>query len=139
MVKDCVCKCSCPVAESGVNHHAGSLVDDHQIFILIDDVDRNVLRSKFRCRGTEKSDLYAVERFYFVIGFDCFSVYQHPVFRNGLLNLVACGIFNLLRKIDIDTHRLLGLGDLQRHFFWLLALRVLFFLFAFYRLILHLG
>ena len=139
VIKDCVCKCSRPVAKGGMNHHAGGFVDYHQVFVLVHDVQRNVFRREFGCRRSEKGDLYGVNRFYLVIGFDVFSVYQHAMFGNSLLNLIAGGVFNLLREIDIDTHRFLGLGNLQRHFFRFPALGVLFFLFAFYRLILHLG
>ena len=131
MVQNSVGKCACPVAESRMDDHSRRFIDYHEVIVLIHDIKRNIFRSQFRRGRPEKGDLYGVEGFYFVIGFDGFSVHQDPVFRNGFLNLVPGGVFNLLCEIHINTHRFLGLCNLKSDFFWFRTLCILFFGFVF--------
>ena len=117
MVKNGVGQRACPVPESRVHHHAGLLVDNHQILILINNSNRNIFRSKFRSRRTKHGILNQIARFDTVIGFNRVFIHKHTTILNSLLNLVAGGIFHLLRQVLVNTHRGLHLAYLQGDFF----------------------
>ena len=46
MIEQCVDKCAVRVAGCGMHHHALGLVDDDQVGILVDDIERDILRLK---------------------------------------------------------------------------------------------
>ena len=121
MVQNGVCKCSGPVAECRMYHHARFLVDNHQILVLINNSNRDIFRSEFRCWRAKQGDLYNITRFDAVIGFDGLFINQHTTLLYSCLYLVACGIFHLLGQVLVDTHRGLHPADLQGDFFRLMS------------------
>ena len=80
------------VAVAGVDHHAGGLVDDEQVVVFVDNVERDVLGDYLYSAppvGHDEAD--DVSGADYVVGFDGLVPYLHEPFLDGALDAVARG------------------------------------------------
>ena len=91
-----------------MHHHARRLVDHHQVFILIDHVERYVLRLDGRIVvRTVEHQRDDVSRAYLIIIFNGCAVHVDEARVGGLLYAVAAGVGLMLGQELVDAHRLL--------------------------------
>ena len=102
-------QCAVEVAHSGVYHQSGRLVDNHQLVILIDHVQGDVLwfyrRVIVRTVEHQRDD---VARTYLVVALDGCSVYLDETSIGSFLDTVARGVLHMFRHVFVDAYRLLS-------------------------------
>jgi hypothetical protein len=97
---------------AGVNHHAGGLVDDGQVFVLVHDVERDLLRGGAQRRRlglAEDRDDFAGA--YFARGFGGFSCDTNLAVLQQELYAGAADLRHLSHEKQIQAHSFSFFGD----------------------------
>ena len=95
------------VAASGMHHHACRFVDDHQLVVLIDHVEWNLLWLDGGVEmGTVEHQRDDVARSHLVVALHRFLVYMHKTGIGCLLDAVSAGVLQFLAHefIHSDGH-----------------------------------
>jgi hypothetical protein len=92
-----------------MDHHTGRFVDDHDIVIFEDNVDRNILGINLGiARWVSQDNGYQVTGPNFVAGFYHGTVDQDIPGTGGILNSVAGGVPDFRHHVFIDPQRRLS-------------------------------
>ena len=126
-------QCAVEVAGTGMNHHAGGLVHNHQVVVLVDDVEGDVfcLDSAIVARTVEHK-CHHVARAYLVVTLHRSVVHMHEPSIGSLLNAVARRVLHLLLHVFVNTQGCLpGVYDeaevlVQLGAFYLIGASILF-------------
>ena len=90
------------VTMSGMDDESGGFVHHQQVIVLIDDIERYVLRRDGEImRFMIEQDLYNITRFDAVVGCDRFSVRPHVTRVRSRLDTVAAGVGHVLGKVFV--------------------------------------
>src|SRR5438128_1821829 len=83
-------------SRAGVDHHARGLVDDREIVVFVDNLQRNFFRYRAQRTGlrlAEKGDAFAATQTQGRLGFQI--IYQDLPFRNQLLNSCTADVWEM--------------------------------------------
>ena len=97
------------VAHSGVNYQACRLVDDHQLVVFIDHVQRDVLwldgRIVVRAVKHQRDDVACA---YLIVTLDGFPIDVYEACICSFLDAVARGVLHVFRHVLVDAYRFLS-------------------------------
>ena len=103
---DGVDECAVEVAASRMHHHPCRLIDDHQLVVLIDHLQRNILRFDggiiMRTVEHQGDD---IARTYLIITFNRISVDMDKSGISGFLDSVTTGMGLVFCQELVDTYR----------------------------------
>ena len=113
------------ISHTWVNHHTRRFVNYHQLVILIDYLQRNILGFYLRIVvGTIQHQCHHIVRTHLVIALDGFAVHLYKTCVGSFLNAVAGTMGNVLRHIFVDAHRFLS--TIYHHAQMLIELTIFF-------------
>ena len=102
------------MAVTGMDNHSCSLVDQKDIIILIDYVQRNFLRKYLQAATpVGHHETYHISGTDYIIGFYYFVIDADILFLNRALNPVTGGILEMAGHIFVHAHRFLALIHIQ--------------------------
>ncbi len=71
-----------------MDHQPGGFIDDQNIFILINDIQRNIFCFHFKLFHIGKTDFHNIAFFYFCVNFNIFFIHQYRAFIGDFLKIV---------------------------------------------------
>lgn len=106
VVDERICQSPVPVALRRMYHHPRRLVDDQQTFVLIDDIQGNILGNDLRIPPwLVHEHLDIVKWLDAIVGLDRFPVHQDGVILDSLLNFVAGDMGDFFSEKFVNPHR----------------------------------
>ena len=113
------------VTHARVYHQSGRFVDHHQLVVLVDHIQRNILRLYLRIVvRTVEHQRDDITRPNLVVALDGFAIDLNEPCIGGLLNTVARGVLHVFRHVFVNAYRLLT--TIHLHAQMLIELAVLF-------------
>ena len=98
------------VAAARVHHHARRLVDHHQVVVLVDDIERDILRLNVRIHARAvHHQCHDVARLHTIVALHRLAVHMEASSLSGLLYAVARGMRQVVDEKLVHTHQLLTL------------------------------
>ena len=101
-------QCSMEIPHTWVYYQSRWFVDDHQLVVFVDHIERNILGLDggivVRAVEHQSND---ISRTNLIITLDGFAVDMNKTRISRFLNAVTGGMLHMLRHVFVDTHRLL--------------------------------
>ena len=97
-------QCAMEVAGTGMNHHASGLVHNHQVVVLVDDVERDIFcLDRAIVAWTVEHKCHHVAWPYLIVTLHWSVVHMHEAGIGSLLNAVARRVLHLLLHVFVNT------------------------------------
>ena len=120
------------VAMTGVHHHAGLLIYDDNVIILVKDIERNILWDDLQLpAGIWKHNRDGIERFYLVARLNRLTIYKDISGIGSALNAVARHLLHAVGKPLVDAKHALSLINAEAEMLVQARLLLFFLLFLF--------
>lgn len=106
---DGIDQCPVVITASRMDYQSGGLVDNHQVFVFVYDIQRNVFGNDIVfVTGTVHHDRQYILRLYFVAAFYRFPVGHDKSCIRSLLDTVSRSVYNAFEQVFVNTDRRLS-------------------------------